>query len=65
MAVDREGTPTNPGDLVEIYGKSRTGKRVVAVADSGIYIQWNQHDARSIRYLADSDRCYTTLGPEL
>lgn len=66
MAIDRKGVEAKPGDLVEIYGRAMSGKRVVAVADSGVYVI--DHDffgASRYRFLKDSDRCFTTLGPEL
>ena len=59
------GVETFPGDLVEIQGWRASGKLVVAVADSGIYIDDKIAGMHRFRFIRDKDRCYTTLGKAL
>lgn len=64
MAIDREGTSVEVGDLVEIFGKRASGRLVIAVADAGVYVE-DQIKTRPPIFLRDADRCYTSLGRAL
>lgn len=58
MATDRFGAPVEPGELV-VFSEIATTALVVAVADSGIYVDLNG----VVRFVRSSDRCFTATGP--